>query len=82
MANGAANTPSARRGSISRSGFARTVIRCRASWATIDRTDPAGPKDDALLTFDTTATFADDVFAFVPPAGFEKIEFETVLGVK
>jgi hypothetical protein len=49
---------------------------------TIDRTDPAGPKDDALITFDTNATFADDVFVFSPPQDMEKIAFETVLGVK
>ncbi len=49
---------------------------------TIDRTDPAGPKDDALITFDTNATFTDDVFAFASPQGLEKIAFETVLGVK
>ena len=49
---------------------------------TIDRTDPAGPKDDALITFDTNATFADDVFVYSPPADVEKIAFETVLGVK
>ena len=39
-------------------------------------------KDDALITFDTNATFADDVFVFSPPQDMEKIAFETVLGVK
>lgn len=48
---------------------------------TIDRTDPAGPKDDALITIDANATFDDSVFVFTPPPGARKIEFETVLGV-
>jgi hypothetical protein len=49
---------------------------------TIDRTDPAGPKDDALITIDPNVTFTDDVFVFTPSEGMEKIAFETVLGVK
>ena len=48
---------------------------------TIDRTDPAGPRDDALITIDSNATFEDSVFVFTPPAGARKIEFEPVLGV-
>jgi hypothetical protein len=48
---------------------------------TIDRTDPAGPKDNALITIDANATFDDGVFVFTPPPGAKKIEFETVLGV-
>jgi hypothetical protein len=49
---------------------------------TIDRTDPAGPKDDALITIEPDVAFTDDVFVYAPPAGVEKIDFETVLGVK
>jgi hypothetical protein len=49
---------------------------------TIDRTDPSGPKDDALISIDANATFADDVFTYTPLDGMEKIAFETVLGVK
>ncbi len=48
---------------------------------TIDRTDPAGPRDDALITIDPDATFEDSVFVFTPPPGARQIEIETVLGV-
>ncbi len=48
---------------------------------TIDRTDPAGPRDDALITINPDVTFEDSVFVFTPPPGAKKIEFEPVLGV-
>ncbi len=45
-------------------------------FVTIDRTNPAKPRDAALISFDLDAKFDDQVFMFSPPSGASKIEFD------
>lgn len=46
-----------------------------------DTTDPARPKNGALITIDPMAQFPDSTFTFVPPDGALKIDMEPVAGV-